>query len=413
MNLGYVMQQAADIWNPPFDGPANHVYHTVRELAARGHTVRVAAVLDGRLVQAEGLGPARPVGSLPVDRGPRRFAERVVRRTQTALRLPYANLFDSLRFSAACQAALRGSDALYERMSWMGYGAGLAARNMGIPLVLEFNGDHLHDLEAKNMAPHGVQRILSLALMHGAVMRANAVVTSGSGWRSQFLKRYPIDPARVTTIENGTDLVDMVARSQLRVFNPQANGRDVHVVYLGGFSPWQGVDVLLHSFRRVLDQGAIARLTLIGSGVRLPECHSLAARLGLEEAVCFTGQLPASAYGPLLAQADIGVSPYCGWKEFSGMKLFDYKAAGLAVVASGEDGQPETLRHGETGWIVPPCDEEALAQALLLLCSDHVLRRRIGQAARIEAEQRHSWAHTASEIEHFIEGILETRRASR
>jgi glycosyltransferase involved in cell wall biosynthesis len=85
--------------------------------------------------------------------------------------------------------------------------------------------------------------------------------------------------------------------------------------------------------------------------------------------------------------------------EFSGLKLFDYKAAGLAIIASGEKGQPITLRNEETAIIVPPCDVEALAQSIIRLITDIGLRRKLGQIARLEAEKEHSWRHTAINLE--------------
>ncbi|MDV7397278.1 glycosyltransferase family 4 protein, partial [Arthrospira platensis SPKY1] len=102
------------------------------------------------------------------------------------------------------------------------------------------------------------------------------------------------------------------------------------------------------------------------------------------------------------AQADIGVSPYCGWPEFSGLKILDYKAAGLPTIASGQDGQPVTLRHEETGLIVPPCDGAALQTAIVRLCADAPLRRRLGQTARLEAERQHTWQHTVNRIEQVM-----------
>jgi glycosyltransferase involved in cell wall biosynthesis len=84
--------------------------------------------------------------------------------------------------------------------------------------------------------------------------------------------------------------------------------------------------------------------------------------------------------------------------EFSGLKLFDYKAAGLATVASGANGQPTTLKHEQTALIVPPCDEDALSAAMIRLAHDAELRRQMGQAARLEAEACHSWRHTAVQI---------------
>lgn len=84
------------------------------------------------------------------------------------------------------------------------------------------------------------------------------------------------------------------------------------------------------------------------------------------------------------------------------MKLLDYKAVGLAIIASGENGQPSVLEHGSTGWIVPPCDLEALFQALLRLSMDIDLRKRMGRQARIEAEVQHSWCQTATKLQELF-----------
>ena len=120
----------------------------------------------------------------------------------------------------------------------------------------------------------------------------------------------------------------------------------------------------------------------------------------------FTGRLGVNEYASYLAEADVGVSPYCGWEEYSGLKIFDYKAAGLACLASGKDGQPVTVSHGDTGWIVPPCDEGALCDAILALYSQRDRLQKMGQAARIEAEQYHGWDHTAGQIEETISKAL-------
>jgi glycosyltransferase involved in cell wall biosynthesis len=107
------------------------------------------------------------------------------------------------------------------------------------------------------------------------------------------------------------------------------------------------------------------------------------------------------------------VAPYCGQSEFSGMKLMDYKASGLAVIASGTDAQPAIIEHGRTGWIVPPCDEDALYQAIIGLCSDRKLARSMGRAARIEAEQLHGWGNTAQELNRLFNKVIEEHHGNR
>jgi len=122
--------------------------------------------------------------------------------------------------------------------------------------------------------------------------------------------------------------------------------------------------------------------------------------------ILLTGQLPIDQLAKCLALSDIGVSPYCGRVEYSGLKLLDYKAAGLPVIASGIDGQPSVIEHGRTGLIVPPCDEDALCEALILLATNPIFRFSMGREARIDAEQHHCWRHTAKQLEWMIEKVI-------
>jgi glycosyltransferase involved in cell wall biosynthesis len=152
--------------------------------------------------------------------------------------------------------------------------------------------------------------------------------------------------------------------------------------------------------------GAAARLLMIGSGDGFAEARERVARLGLDDAVNFAGHRKPAEYAPMLAAADVGVSPYCGWPEFSGLKVLDYKAAGLPTIASGVNGHPPTLKHEVTGLIVPPCEVAPLTAAMLSLCADAGARVRMGQAARSEAEALHRWEQTAARVEQVFRDVL-------
>jgi len=407
MKIGYLIQQSPELRKGPSDGPATHIFEVINELKRLGHDVRLLARIDGSIWMSDDLQEFKHVSVERFERGPFHWFESIVRRIQTVLRLPYINLFESLRFAAAVRKVFKDADLFYERQSWMGYGGIIVAQKLNIPLCLEFNGDHLLDLEAKGIAPRGLQRKLSLLLMEAAIRRSTHVIASGYGWRAQFLDRWNLDPTRVSVVENGTALVQILDRARLKSFRPNESPSPVlTLVYLGGFLPWQGVLILLRAFRGVLDQGLQGRLLLIGSGSGKKEAQCLAHELGLEMHVEFAGSLQASEYGPLLAQADIGLCPYCGWEEYSGLKIYDYKAAGLAIIASGENGHPNTLEHGVTGWIVPPCEEDALTDALMHLASSSELRQRMGQAARVEAERSHGWDHTAQQLDEVFHRVV-------
>jgi glycosyltransferase involved in cell wall biosynthesis len=338
-----------------------------------------------------------------LDRGPLRFFERAVRRVQYELKLPYAAFFESIRFAQACRQQLADCDLLYERMGWVGYGGGLAARWLRVPLILEVNGDHLSEMEMLGVAPRGMQRRLSLVLMRQAAHRASHVVATGHGWRERFIERWGVAPERVTVIENGTEMVNLLDRDQLHSFRSLEDLPDLAtVIYIGAFEPWHGVTILVRAFAKAIAHGARVRLILVGSGSQQATVQQLVQELGVEECTTLTGYLAPQQIAPYLAQADIGVSPYCGRVEYSGLKLLDYKAAGLVTLASGESGQPSIIEHGRTGWVVPPCDEEALCEAMVQLADDTSLRQKIGRTARLEAEECHTWRHTAQQLEQLF-----------
>jgi glycosyltransferase involved in cell wall biosynthesis len=415
MKIGYVMQEGGpDVRQKPRTGPANHVFRVFRELQDLGNDVRFLARWDNAIWRSDDLVTFDRVFVKACDRGLTRAVERTVRGLQSRLRWPYLNLFESHRFARACEQELGDRDVFYERLGWMGYGTGMAARRLRIPLTLEVNnGDFVTELEMLKTAPHGFQRWLAIKLMSRAVGKAAAVVATGEGHRRRFMTFWK-PSVSVVTIENGTELVDLLGRQQLGAFSDvEPSDRPVTVAFLGAFEPWQGVLELLSAMLRVVSVNPDVRLVLIGSGTLWNEVCAFINDQRLEYCVTMTGQQDVHQMAQLLASADIGVAPYCGWMEYSGMKLFDYKAAALAIVASGENGQPATLAHGRTAWIVPPCSESALADAILHLAGDRNLRRTMGQQARVEAEECQSWKHTARQIQELCGEVVGHGRGIR
>ncbi|MAT44682.1 MAG: hypothetical protein CL609_20295 [Anaerolineaceae bacterium] len=404
MKIVYLLQNGSDMRKPPFDGPAIHVHHVIKELEALGHSVKFIIGINHRIYLSSDLIEYKEIKTPQLETGFPRFVERVLRKIQTILHLPYAGYFESRRFAQACINHADGADLLFERLSWMGYGSVFAAQQLRIPLVIEYNGDPLHDLEAKQMDPKGLQRILSTFLLRYTLNKADFLIASGNGWRTNLITKWNIPSQKIEVIENGTDLISLLEQKDIKNFSQTDPDsiNTVKIVYLGGFYPWHGTKTLITAFARCKPNFPNSELILIGAGTGFNEAKSLVSQLGLEQFVTFTGQIPAQEYAPILANADIGVSPYCNWIEYSGLKLFDYKAAGLAIIASGENDNPKTLTHDQTGLIIPPCDEEVLIQALSHLLNDPQKRQKLGQNARHEAEQKHTWKMTGQHIDQVL-----------
>jgi glycosyltransferase involved in cell wall biosynthesis len=175
-------------------------------------------------------------------------------------------------------------------------------------------------------------------------------------------------------------------------------GRDERptIVHLGRARRYKAIDVVIRAFARVRGELPDARLVVIGGGPELPALKELARRLGLEGAVEFTGHMPAGDIVLALNRCHVvlNASPKEGW----GLTVVEANACGAPVVGSNSPGLRDSIRDGETGFLVPPGDVEAFAQRALQLLRDDPLRARMSAAALAWAGSL-TWERTAREME--------------
>ncbi len=142
---------------------------------------------------------------------------------------------------------------------------------------------------------------------------------------------------------------------------------------------------LLDAFARV---PAPARLWLVGDGPERAAAERQASRLGLGDRVGFLGA--RSDIPGLLAQAQVGV--LSSRQEGFPLVVLEAMRAGLPVVATAVGGIAEAIDEGETGFLVPRADVDALATALSRLACDPALRARLGATSRHSFETRYGLA---------------------
>jgi len=210
-------------------------------------------------------------------------------------------------------------------------------------------------------------------------------------------------PDKVTVVYNGLDLEEYppdldgdAARAELGL----PSGAPVAGI-VGRLQPWKGQERFLRAAALVIQHLPEARFLVVGGAIfgngaaYEARLRQLAADLGLGERAIFTGHredLP-----PLLAALDVLV--HCSDAEPFGRVLIEGMAARRPVVACADGAVPEIVRHDETGLLVPPGDEQALAAAIVELLSHPERRQRMGAAGRRRVEQHFTAAQTARAIE--------------
>lgn len=161
------------------------------------------------------------------------------------------------------------------------------------------------------------------------------------------------------------------------------------VMYVGNLEPYQGIDLLLESFARVLARTDQADLVIVGGAPRDVQTYgAMCRRLGIAARVHLLGPRPVSELAVLLAAADVLVSPRLRGNN-TPMKLYSYLHSGKALVAT--DLPTHTQVVDDTVAVLAAPMPDAFADALTRVIIDAELRSRVGVAGRRLIEEHFTY----------------------
>lgn len=295
----------------------------------------------------------------------------------------------SLAMNGELAALLRRAgpfDLVYERYSLWSHAGMEVAREMGCPGLLEVNAPLIEEqiehrvLVDRAAAEHVAENVFAAAT---AVLAVSAQVAA-------HLRQYPGVEGRLHVVPNGVN----PDRFPPGLTPSRPAGPGVFTVgFLGTLKPWHGLDVLTEAFTLLHGRVPATRLLIVGDG---PGRKGLEADLkskGLRKAVEFTGAVRPEAVPGLLASMDVGVAPYPKLDRFyfSPLKVLEYMAAGLPVVASRIGTLAHLIRHEDNGLHCAPGDAAGLADALERLNEDRSWRIDLGRQARATVIRDHTW----------------------
>jgi glycosyltransferase involved in cell wall biosynthesis len=175
------------------------------------------------------------------------------------------------------------------------------------------------------------------------------------------------------------------------------------LVHFGRVRKYKAIDVVLRAFERVRRRHPAARLVVIGDGPELPALERLARKLGVDGAVQFTGRMGTAELVEILNRCHVflNASP----KEGLGLTVVEANACGVPVVGSDRPGLRDSIRDGETGFLVPYGDVDAFAARTLELLGDAARWSRMSRAAT-EWARTLTWERTADEMEQAFRRAL-------
>jgi len=207
----------------------------------------------------------------------------------------------------------------------------------------------------------------------------NTVTLTGSASSRQELMEKGF--RNVTIAPEGVDPDDS------RLENPPARDPDL-LLYVGRVKRYKGLDTLLRALVILRARKPQVRLAIAGSGDDVPRLKALAVELGISEAVDFAGFVSARRKVELYHEAAVVLNS--SRKEGWGLTSIEGNACGAPVVATNVPGLCDSVRDGETGFLVPFGDAPAFADAVERLLNDPVLWQTFSDNGRRWAAA-HTW----------------------
>ena len=376
-----ILYSAIDQSVPAAHGGSVHVTAVAEGLAALGHDVLVLV--------SPGDGGQFPAGTVKWSALPPPFGNRRLR------------LLRSRNLSAIAREFR--PDVMIERYYNFGGEGILAARQVGALVVLEVNApvvDH----------PGSMKRLVDRALVVEPMRRwrdwqcrhADVIVTP-----SARIIPADIPASKILRTEWGADTDRFRPGASGLVPFTRADG-DVIAVFAGAFRAWHGAIHLVDAIQRLRARGRHdIKAVLVGDGPELPRVRQSAAGV---DGITLTGAVPHVSVPAILAAADIGVAPFdvaahpslAHEFHWSPLKIFEYMASGLPVVAPRIPRLANIVGDGTEGRLYDATAPDALADALERL-SDPSVRKPLGAAGRVRAVADFSWTAHCRQLEHAIQ----------
>lgn len=250
----------------------------------------------------------------------------------------------------------------------------------GVPVVAQIHHLFGRVLFHETALPMALYVLAFESLMPTAYRRVRVLTGSRSSRRELEAKGF----GRVAIAPEGADLE--------RYRPPSPEGKSgCKLLYVGRIKRYKGLDVILKAAARLKNDFPDLELQIAGSGDDVPRLKGLARDLGMEGWTRFLGFVSEAEKVDLYGQARVVVNS--SLKEGWGLTSIEANACGTPVVAADVPGLCDSVRHGETGFLVPFGDEAGFADAIGRILADPAAAEAMREKALAWARE-HTWEKT-------------------
>ena len=251
--------------------------------------------------------------------------------------------------------------------------------------IVSLYGSDVFDFPFKSY----IHKKLLYYIIHGA----SAVLSTSHVMADKFHKIYP-DLSMPVVTPFGVDINKFVPVNNI------ADGAVINIGIVKKMERKYGVDVLIDAFSEVIKTNPKYdwRLNIVGEGSQRMALEEQVRILGLQSNINFIGAIQNNRVPGFLAKQNVFIVPSRDESESFGVAAVEAQACGLPVIASDVGGLPEVISDGETGFIIPKENKDALAQAIEKICLNDELRQNMSVAARENAVRKYNWSNNLDQM---------------
>lgn len=290
-----------------------------------------------------------------------------------------------------CMALIRriGPSVIHAHSSKAGVVARIAGWRCGVPTVFTAHGWGFSPGTPK------LRRVVALVVEKLLATISTKIICVSESDRQQALKLGVGNRRKLATVRYGIYNTDV----------PQANPglEPVKMIMVARFNEQKDQATLLRAIAKI--NHPTLHLNLAGSGPSWEICKSMAVELGISDRVSFLGD--RRDVPELLQQSQVFILS----THYEGLPISILEAmrCGLPVIGSSVNGIPEEVEQGITGFVVPPRNPEALAEALDRILASSELRHSMGQAAKEKFEREFTIERMAQETQEVYAEVMQLK----
>lgn len=288
-------------------------------------------------------------------------------------------------------------DFLYERYALNNFAMAHLAQRSGLPLVLEVN-----DATIIERSRPCLQKRLSRFVEKKVFDRSRLLITISNYFKQLIIEQHGIPEAKILVLPNAVDPNRFKINPLSKLQKEDLGIKAKYIIgFVGAFVQWHGLSFFIQAISDLLEKMDI-HVLLVGDGPARKDVDRVINVLNIHNRVTITGFIDAQNIPYYIELFDIGLVPNSNM-HCSPMKIFEYMAMGIPVIAPAYPPIREIIDDGINGSIFIPHDKKIFRRKIKTLLDDENMRNRMGKAAKEKVMKQFTWQRNVEKLQMKME----------